>query len=71
MVGVLVEAISGEDRLEVALRARSIEGAVSLVAERYPHCHVGVRFPIDPEGFFVEEPSANGLIEEEQKRWAA
>jgi hypothetical protein len=42
----------------VAVRAESIRRAVSLVTERYPKGDVRVRFPIDPEGFFVEDIAA-------------
>ena len=56
MVKVCVEVRSGAARFSVAVRAASIRRALSLVRERYPMGEAEVKFPIDPEGFFVEEP---------------
>jgi hypothetical protein len=33
-----------------------------MVERRYPHGAVSVVFPIEPEGFFVEEPSAQAQL---------
>ena len=64
MVKVCVEVRSGAARFRVAVRAESIRRALSLVRERYPKGEAEVKFPIDPEGFFVEDPTASraGLI---------
>jgi hypothetical protein len=43
--------------LKVAVRARSIEQAVSIASARYPGKEVRVLFPIDPEEFFEGEKS--------------
>jgi len=56
MVKVAVEVRNGTARFRVAVRAESIRRALSVVGKRYPHSEVRVRFPIDPEGFFVEAP---------------
>jgi len=42
----------------VGVKARNIEQALSIVRTRYPAKVATVRFPIDPEGFFVEERAA-------------
>jgi hypothetical protein len=56
---VCVEVRSGAARFKVAVRAESIRRALSLVGERYPMGEVQVKFPIDPEGFFVKDPAAS------------
>ena len=58
MVKVSVEVRSGTARLRVGVRARSIQRALSIVGGRYPQGEVRVAFPIEPEGFFDQEPSA-------------
>ena len=58
MVKVSIEVRSGASRFSVAVQAVSIERAVSLVAARYPGGDCGVKFPIDPESFFVKDPAA-------------
>lgn len=57
MIQVSVEVRNGFARLYVAVRAESIERAVSLVGKRYPKGDVRVRF-LDSESFFVKEPTA-------------
>ena len=54
MVKVSIEVHDGTARFVVAIKAHSIQQALSIVAARYPSSAVGVRFPIDPESFFVE-----------------
>jgi hypothetical protein len=71
MVGITVKVSDGTDRFEVAVRARSIERALRIVAKRYPGSHIDVRFPIEPEGFFVESLTAEGLLEDKHERRAA
>lgn len=58
LVRLSVEVRNGSARFEVAVRAKSIRRAVSLVAARYPEGEVRLIFPIDPEGFFVEDSTA-------------
>ncbi len=58
MEKVCVEVSSGAARFSVAVKAQSIGRALSLVRKRYPTGEVEVKFPIDPEGFFVEDPAA-------------
>jgi hypothetical protein len=62
MVKVSIEVRSGAARFDVAVQAESIQRAVSFVEERYSSCSVKVRFPIEPEGFFMEDPTARRRI---------
>jgi len=56
MVKVSIEVHNRAALFEVAVRAQSIERAASVVRGSYPGCDIKVKFPIDPEGFFVWEP---------------
>ena len=58
MVKVSIEVRSEATRFSVVVQAVSIERAVSLVAGRHPNWNCRVKFPIDPEGFFVKDPAA-------------
>jgi hypothetical protein len=58
MVKVSVEIRSGTTRFRVGVQAESIRKALGLVGARYPTSEVRVIFPIEPEGFFVEGPTA-------------
>ncbi len=67
MVKVTIEVRNGAARFAVAVRAESIRGALNFVASRYPGHDLGVKFPVDPEGFFVEDPAARaGIVGFEQ-----
>ncbi len=67
MVRVSTQVSNGPARFSVAVRAESIQRAVSLVGGRYPGREVRVKFPIDPEGFFVEDCTAPaGIVEIER-----
>ena len=58
MVKVSIEVRSEATRFSVVVQAVSIERAVSLVAGRHPDRNCRVKFPIDPEDFFVKDPAA-------------
>ena len=58
MVKISIEVRSGAARFDVAVQAESIQRAVSLVKERFTKGSVKVRFPIKPESFFVDDPTA-------------
>ena len=58
MVKVSIEVRNGTASFMVGVKARNIEQALSIVQTRYPATVATVRFPIDPEGFFVEERAA-------------
>ena len=57
MVKVSIEVHNGAALFEVAVRAQSIERAASVVRGSYPGCDIRVKFPIDPPGFFMPEPT--------------
>ena len=62
MFRVSIEVSSGAARFAVAVRAESIQRAASIVAKRYPGGVYRVKFPIDPEGFFVNGAAAGAAI---------
>ena len=62
MVKVLIEVRNGTAHFNVAVKAQSIEHAANVVRVCYPDCGVRVKFPIDPEGFFVNEPALRAGI---------
>jgi hypothetical protein len=67
MVKVSIEVRNGAVHFNVAVKAQSIERAVSVVRGSYPGCVVRVKFPIDAEGFFVNEPAPRtGIVEVDQ-----
>jgi hypothetical protein len=58
MVKVSIEVHDGTARFMVAIKARSIQQALSTVAARHPGSVARVKFPIDPESFFAEDSAA-------------
>jgi hypothetical protein len=58
MVKVSIEVHDGTARFMIAIKAHSIEQALSTVATRHPSSFTKVKFPIDPESFFVEDSAA-------------
>ena len=62
MIKIAIEVKSGATSFEVAVQAESIEGALEIVKR----CNAGkaceVVFPIDPEGFFVEDDLSRGGV---------
>ncbi|MBV9454390.1 MAG: hypothetical protein JOZ19_09770 [Rubrobacter sp.] len=66
MVRITVEVSNGAACCRVAVQAQSIQRAVEIVEELNPGSDFRVTFPIDPEAFFIEDPTARaGLIEHE------
>ena len=64
MVRVSIEVRSGSARFDVTVEAESIQRALSLANAHHLGSDVRVRFPIDPETFFVKDPAATaGLTE--------
>jgi hypothetical protein len=53
VIRVSVEVCSEADHFTTAVRAETIEGALSLARAHYPGGEVRVMFPIEPEEFFV------------------
>jgi hypothetical protein len=58
MVKVSIEVHDGTARFAVAVLAKSIQQALSIVAARYPSSATKVKFPIAPESLFVEDSAA-------------
>jgi hypothetical protein len=58
MVKVSIEVRNGTARFMVEVKAKNIKQALRIVQTRYPAGVATVKFPIDPEGFFVEERAA-------------
>jgi hypothetical protein len=56
MVKVSIEVTSGAARFRVSVQAESIRKALGMVKVRYPQGEVGIVFPMEPEGFFVDAP---------------
>lgn len=57
MIRTLIEVGDNAATFVVAVRAASIRQAVALAADRYPGSDTRVVFPLDPETFFVKEPT--------------
>ena len=56
MVKVSIEVRSGTARFDVAVRASSIQRALTMVEGWYPDGHHRVKFPVDePESFLAED----------------
>ncbi len=58
MVWVSIEVDSGAGRFGLEVRAESIARALSIAKALYPGADARVVFPIEPEGFFVEDSAA-------------
>jgi hypothetical protein len=58
MVKASIKVHSGTARFSVAINAKSIQHALSIAAARHPSSVTKVKFPIDPESFFVEDSAA-------------
>ena len=58
MVKVSIEVHSKTARFAVAVQAKSIQRALNIVATRHPGSVARVKFPIDPESFFVGDSAA-------------
>jgi hypothetical protein len=63
MVKVSMEVRSGAAHFDVGVQAESIQQAVRFVQERYSKGSIKVKFPIEPESFFVEDRRARmGIV---------
>jgi hypothetical protein len=62
MVKVSIEVHNGTAHFNVSVKAQSIERAMTVVRGSYPGCTARVKFPIDPEGFFVKESTSQAGI---------
>ena len=59
MVRISVQVSSGAAHFRVMVQAESIERALEIVARQNPGKACEVTFPIDPETFFVRDPSVS------------
>jgi hypothetical protein len=73
MIRVVIEVWNEATRFSVLAQAKSIRGAASIAASAYPNAGVRVKFPIDPEAFFVKDPAtrAEMVSVERQEEMAA
>ena len=58
MVKVPIQVQHGTARFTVAVKAQSVQQALSVVSARHPSSVARVTFPITPESFFVEDSAA-------------
>jgi hypothetical protein len=58
MVKVSLEVRDGTARFTVAVKVQSVQQALGLVAARHPASVARVKWPIDPESFFVGDRAA-------------
>jgi hypothetical protein len=58
MVKVAIEVHHGTARFTVAVKAQSVQQALSVVSARHPSSVARVKFPINPETFMVEDSAA-------------
>ena len=64
MMKVSVEVRKGSVHFWVAVQAESIRRAMSLVRAKYQDAEIRVKFPIEPESFFIEGPAARAALVE-------
>jgi hypothetical protein len=57
MIKVSMEVREGAALSRATVQAESIREAVNITRGRYPGCDVRLKFPIDPEDFFIEGPA--------------
>ena len=63
MIKIAIEVKSGATSFKVAVQAQSIKGALEMVKRYNSVKECEVVFPIDPEGFFVEDdPGRGGMV---------
>ena len=63
MIRIKVEVGHGWNAVGVTVQAESIGQALSIARDVFPSSELRVTFPLDPEGFFVQDGSAAGLLE--------
>jgi hypothetical protein len=66
MIRASVQVRDENSAFSVTVRAENLQRAVEFAARRYPGRAVSLRFPLDPEAFFVERSSlgmeTSGLV---------
>lgn len=64
MIRASVEVIGNNSAFSLVVYAENLRRAVEFAANRYPGYAVSVRFPLDPDVFFVEPPAiGTGTVE--------
>jgi hypothetical protein len=58
MIMISVQVSSGTARFRVMVQAESIERALEIVTRQNPSKECELKFPIDPETYFVEDSVA-------------
>ena len=62
MIRVVIEVRDEATSSRVVAQAESLREAASIAAAVYPNAEVRVKFPIDPEAFFVKDLAARAGI---------
>jgi len=62
VIRVVIEVCYEATCSRVVAQAKSIRGAASIAAAAYPDADIRVKFPIDPEAFFVKDSAARAEI---------
>jgi len=62
MIRISVEVRSGTARFRVGVQAQSTRKALAVVASGHPRGEARILVPIEPEGFFVREPSTSARV---------
>lgn len=62
MIRVVVEVWNEATSSSVVVQANSVREAASIAAAVYPNAVVRMKFPIDPEVFFVKDPAGRAEI---------
>jgi hypothetical protein len=62
VIRVVIEVWNGVTHSSLIVQARSVREAARIAAAVYPTADVRVKFPIDPEAFFVKDPAARAEI---------
>ena len=60
MIRASVEVVGSHSAFCIGVYAKNLQRAVGLAATRYPGYAISVRFPLDPEAFFVGGPDDVG-----------
>lgn len=71
MIRASVEVVGTHSAFCIGVYAKNLQRAVDFAANRYPGYAVSVRFPLDPEAFFVEGPDDVGSESEKVEIVAA
>ncbi len=68
MIRASVQVRDERGAFSITVCAENLQRAVEFAARRYPGHAVGLRFPLDPEAFFVERGLAPQRLASQRKR---